>query len=790
MAMREWWCGLLLASLPGLAQPVPKLSSLSIEWVQRGTTTPIVLEGEGLAAVTDLIFSGEPGLNANRAPLPPATVTLEASRGGIAPAGDDDRRFTALVTVAPDAALGAREVRARAAGGMSNPLSINVSDIPELRELEPNNSTNEAQVIALPAGISGVIHEPAQTDWFRFQAGKGQRLIFDVQANRRGAPLDPSLVLFDARGNLLARGEDDHGLDAFIEFTVPEDGEYWLQLRDFRHQGGADYKYHLVAGELPCLDGVFPFGAQRGQTVEVTLRGRNLAGAEKLRLKIAPDAPLGSQDLRAHTPKGYSNARPFEIGETPEFVETEPNDDANKANPVTLPVTINGRIGAAKDEDYFRFKVEAGQTFVFEVLAHRFGSPLDALLTLAKADGSVLQRNDDAAGADARLEHRFDGTGDYLLWLRDLTGRGGEQFGYRLTARPPQPNFNVSLLNDTPRVHRGAHTSFRVEVARLAGFGGAVEVTCEGLPQDIVPLPLLVPPELSGGELFLRASAEAQLGFFPFQVKATSVINGRKVTRIAEPKSGDKTVKEAFLTVLDAAPFQVEPLTLTVTVEQSQAADVEVILTRRPGFAEDVKLSLEGFSAGRDPITRSVETQPVTLKGTDTRATLGLKARLDSELGTRPVWIRAEAQGITLLSRPVPLSILEFPFSLSTSLPRLSVTVPPPGVKSEAAEAEMTVKTARRGWFTDDITLTVEGLPEAVTATTPNVPRGATEAVVKLAATEHAKAGTNTVTFVGSTTVNGRTFQNRVAFTLTVNPPAEPEPAAEVSGPTNAAAVK
>jgi len=784
------FCWLLLAALPAVAQPVPKLNSLSIEWLKRGASTEVVLEGEGLNAVTDLIFSGDLGLSASRAPLPQATVTLEASKGGIAAAGDDDKKFTARIVVAPEATLGAREVRARTASGMSNPLAVNVSDITEILEKEPNNSTNEAQVVELPVGISGVLHEAAQLDWFRFKASKGQRLIFDVAANRRGAPLDPSLGLLDATGKGLARGEDDHGLDSFIDFIVPEDGEYYLQLRDFRYQGGGDYKYHLVAGELPYLDGLFPFGAQRGQAVELSLRGRNLEGADKLKLKIASDAPLGAQDIRAHAPKGYSNTRPFDIGEAPEFMETEPNNETNKANQVTLPVAINGRIGEAKDVGTFKFKVEAGQPFIFEVLANRFGSPLDALLTLTKSDGSVLQRNDDAAGADARIEQNFGEAGEYFLSIRDLTDRGGDDFGYRLTVRRPQPNFTASFLTDTPRLRRGAYASFRVEVARQAGFGGAVEVSCEGLPKEIAPLPLVISPELSGGELFLTANADAQLGFFPFQVKATGVIAGRKATRTGEPKSGDKTVKEAFLTVLDAAPFNVEPLTLTASVEQNQSTGVEALLTRRAGFLDDVQLSLEGFSTGRDPITRSAETQPVTIKGADSRATLNLKARLDSELGTRPIWIKAEVQGVTILSRPLTLTIAEFPFTLSTSLPRLGVTVPPTGVKSEAAEAEMTVKTSRRGWFTDDIALALEGLPEGVAATSTNLPRGAAEALFRFTASDKAKAGTNTVTFVGTTTVNGRNFQNRAAFTLTVNAAAEPEQAAEVAGETKAAAVK
>lgn len=769
--------GLLFLAVAALAQPAPKLTTLSREWFQRGTTNQVLLEGENLAGVTEFVFSGEAGVTAVRATPPPPALTLEASAGGIAPAEDDDKKLTAWVVVAPEASLEARELRALSPAGVSNPLLLHVSDVPELLEQEPNNTPDAAQPVVLPVGLSGVIHEAAESDTFRFTARKGQRLIFDVQANRRGSPLDASVVLLDAAGRELARGEDEHGLDAFVDFRVPTDGEYFLQLRDFRYQGGGDYKYRLVAGELPYVDGLFPLGAQRGQTVEVALRGRNLDGADTLRLKIAADAPLGPQDVRATTAKGRSNALRFEIGEAPEFLEAEPNDTVEQANVVALPVTINGRVGAPNDVDTFKFKVEAGRTHVFEVVAQRFGSPLDALLTLLKANGEVLQRNDDAAGADARIEQHFDQAGEYLIRLRDLLQRGGEAFAYRLTVREPRPDFTVSFLDDTPRVHRGAFTSVRVEVNRLSGFAGAVEIAGERLPDGVTALPLLIPPDRPGGELFFWAAPTAAPGHFRFEVVATGVIDGRKVRRLARPKSGGRDVQEAFLTVLEAAPFAVEPLTWSASVEQGQATTVEALLTRRAGFTGEVRVAVEGFSAGREPISRSVETRTVTVKGHENRARLNLAAKMDSELGTRPAWFKAEAtvdgQAFRLLSRPFLLTIEPFPFTLATSLPRVSVTVPPPGGRSPAAEAEFSVKTVRRGWFTDDIALEVEGVPAGITVSSTNLPRGSTEALIRLLASEHAATGTNTLTVVGTAHVNGRDFRHRTSISLIVSPPAD-----------------
>src|SRR6184192_4083669 len=108
----------LLAPILACAQPMPKLASVSPEWIQRGTTLQMVFSGENLAAVTRFIFQGEPGLSATNSlpPPPPKTsLTIESDRGGISrvdPAPPrDQKRLVGIVTAAADAPLGTREVR-------------------------------------------------------------------------------------------------------------------------------------------------------------------------------------------------------------------------------------------------------------------------------------------------------------------------------------------------------------------------------------------------------------------------------------------------------------------------------------------------------------------------------------------------------------------------------------------------------------------------------------------------------------------------------------------------------
>src|SRR5204863_495145 len=77
-----------------------------------------------------------------------------------------------------------------------------------------------------------------------------------------------------------------------------------------------------------------------------------------------------------------------------------------KSQEITLPVVIEGMVDRPKDVDVFRFAGKKGQKMTAEVLAHRFGSPLDAMLTLYNSAGNQVAFNDDlAAGTrDARLE--------------------------------------------------------------------------------------------------------------------------------------------------------------------------------------------------------------------------------------------------------------------------------------------------------------------------------------------------------------------------------------------------
>ena len=245
----------------------------------------------------------------------------------------------------------------------------------------------------------------------------------------------------------------------------------------------------LVAGSasaqtsFPMLGSVFPAGVPRGKTTEVTVYaagngGANLYGAYKalfagegvkaeivppekgwpakdpkkpwdlpgvgevkLRVTVAPDARLGVREFRLATPRmGISTVGQLVIGDEPEVVETEPNNDIAHAQSVTLPCVVNGRLQQGEDIDDYKFKAEAGQEVVFTALCARLEDKVhdlqdhaDPVITLRDLSGNELARNDDYYRADPLLHYKFDKTGEYLLEVRDVSYHGNSNWVYRLT---------------------------------------------------------------------------------------------------------------------------------------------------------------------------------------------------------------------------------------------------------------------------------------------------------------------------------------------------------------------
>jgi hypothetical protein len=223
----------------------------------------------------------------------------------------------------------------------------------------------------------------------------------------------------------------------------------------------------LLAGTIPAaagpptLDGLFPPGGHRGQTVAVKAAGSfgtwpvkvwtedeaiavsPLPEKGKLSIAIAPGARVGVHWLRLFDDEGATALRPFLVGTLPEVAETEPNDDPTQPQRLAAAcVTINGKLDRNGDVDGFAVTLQKGQTLVAALEANRrLGSPLDGLLQVVSAAGFVLGENDDGPDHDPLLIFHAPADGTYIVRAfafplvpdSKIGFAGGDAFVYRLT---------------------------------------------------------------------------------------------------------------------------------------------------------------------------------------------------------------------------------------------------------------------------------------------------------------------------------------------------------------------
>jgi hypothetical protein len=125
-------------------------------------------------------------------------------------------------------------------------LPVRISEHPEAIETEPNNSSKEANPLAVPGGITAGFFEKADRDWFRFPAKKGAKLELTARTAELPTATEVLLSVRDAAGKELAKS-DAMQATARVEFTPPADGEYFAVCEPLNYQYGPGEVYWLTA---------------------------------------------------------------------------------------------------------------------------------------------------------------------------------------------------------------------------------------------------------------------------------------------------------------------------------------------------------------------------------------------------------------------------------------------------------------------------------------------------------------------------------------------------------------
>ena len=500
----------LMASF-SLAFGAPVIRDIHPHGAQKGTVVQLSLRGDGLTAATKLQSS-----------IPGIVSRLVSKTAG---------EVAVLVEVAKDARPGLYPLRVVNEDGMSNVMLFSVGRFPEVEEKEieqpkPGNGTVEtAEAVPVPVVVNGTL-TAADIDVYSFSAKAGEKLVFEVEARRAGSAIDPHLEVLDASGKVLAQNDDAAGLgvDSRVEVKFAKAGSYRVRVRDSRYSDQVQNFYRLKIGTYAFADGIFPLGGRRGEAVEISFVGGNLAAPVKFSQK------LDGAGLFQQVALPGSAALPvvLAIGDKPE--EMEPAG----VGALKPDVIMNGCISKPGEIDRYTLAVQPGQQWVLELTAAVLGtSQLDAILTVFDAKGKKLFSRDDIATADPTLPFTVpEGVQEISVAVEDVLGRGGPSFGYRLEARRHSPDFVAEIVTPFVNVPMGGTAAVAVQIQRR-GYDGPMHVSIPNLPPGFV---------VAGGHVPSEAAAQS-----PF-TEGAGFRGARTILTVTAPS--DAAVQNAELKVL------------------------------------------------------------------------------------------------------------------------------------------------------------------------------------------------------------------------------------------------
>lgn len=754
--------GVLSSGSAVLAQ-APTIAGTTPQAVAPGAATTIKVRGGNLAGATQLWTSF--GAAAELAP-------------DVMGNGTNAAEVTYRVTVPSNVPCGVHAVRVATPGGASAMRLVLVDDLPSVASVGSNVTPATAQEITLPAAVDGTVGN-LQMQYFKFKADAGQQLSVEAVARRMGSNLDPMIRVLNAKGRELAYSDDVPGLrsDSALVHTFKEAGEYIVEIRDIQYRGGDGYHYRLRLGDFPVVSTPYPLGVQRGQTAKVAFAGVSAADVPAQDVTIPATQQLGWTAISGKRPNGKSSGFALlRVGEQPEAVEAEPNDELAKATRVELGHSLNGRFEKAGDQDFFVFAAKKGQAVTFTGMTQRPGAPTAVLLRVLNKTGGQIAAKEDFGGSDCIVPATFPEDGDYYVAVEELHRRGGPAHSYRVEVTPTVPGFTLGASANT--INIGALSTANVTVtATRANYAGAIQIAATGLPEGVTSVPTVMGPGVNTVVLTIRSTAEAATNkALPITIVGTAKVGDKDVTATAETSGA---LRAAFANVQwapqnltndvslavgkkPAVRFRIEPS--EVTFGQNLQGSAKLIVDRDQGFDEVINFAVTpeaakgGFpanvTADIKPIAKATNEIEVVFKATD-KAALG---------DYTAVLIGTIKQGNNTVAETVP------GVTLKLAAP-LTVTAAPAAEKvAVGGTVNVKVTIARNPALKGDAVLTLVNLPKGVTAAAVTIPADKNEAEVALTvAADAAKGAVNNIQVKAEVTVGMAKFagtSGNVALTV------------------------
>lgn len=487
---------MLVAAILAILSPgaPPEVRLLFPNGGMQQSTVEIQVTGKGLDRQARLLF-------------PAAGMVVDSSKAG---------RFT--LSLPAELHPGIYPVWIETSDGLSDAVPFMVDTLPQSVVTATHPPT---QAVTLPGVLTGTIrgnqiHEVA------IEAKRGEKLTFDVWAERLGSSLDPRIVIISPAGRVAEEVDDSPGLgsDCQLVFTAPEDGRYTLQIHDSTYSVDDLQSYRIRIGST-TIGRVAPLFCQPDVPIEFHFfRGSKLTTSVSRPVARSPFFGLAL----------------LEFDQTLVPVATDPYliPGSSVGNEITVPAAIDGILADPVNKHIIRSK--PGSKIHCQVLAAAIASPLDAVLTAKEKSGKSLASQDDQsinaftgrreevtfASLDPAATVTVPKDGIVELSISDRLNRHGADFAYRLMVVELSSAFEVKLEKGGIVCPRKGTALLPVNVERR-GYPGPISLRVEGLPEGWEASPSLISRDAKQAYLTITApegSADSEFETFRIDAKA------------------------------------------------------------------------------------------------------------------------------------------------------------------------------------------------------------------------------------------------------------------------------
>lgn len=726
---------------------VPSVATTSPQAVAPGATTDVKLRGGSLVGAANVWTS-----------FPAKTV--------LTPEVKDNGKNAAEVTwrfeVPADAPVGVHGIRVATAGGTSGLKLILVDDLPSVAQAAGNTTPDKAQELTLPVAVDGAVAALTR-NYYKFKATKGQKLSIEAVARRLGSALDPMIRLLDVNGRELAWSDDEAGLrgDARLQHTFDADGDYSIEVRDIRYQGGGGHFYRLRVGDFPIISVPYPMGGKRGSQSVLTFVGPDVDGVAPASLQIPEGSVAEVVNVGAKRIDGRSSGLAMlRVSDAPAKSEAEPNNTIEAASKVTLGDTLVGRIDSPGDVDHFRITAKKGQKYTFRAITRRVGSPTSVYLRLLNATGGQVAAKEDFGVGDATFDYTFPADGDYLVAVEELHRRGGSEFAYLIEVGVAENGFVLTAATNTVNIGAGSTTAITVNSVRK-GYNGPIQIAAVDLPAGVTSNPTVIGPGMNTVVLTLTSTADAPLNLAAaIKVTGSAQIGDKSLVVLADTEAAMKggfnalpwapqsLSKHVALGVGPKPQIRLRVETPNVVFGKQLSGTVKVIVERAEGFNEAITLAVTpdpkksglpgNITAALKPIPKDQNEAVITFTATDKAALGEFTAVLTGTI----------KQGKTTVTQTVPGVTLKLQVPLKVSL------VPSAEKLTSGGELKVRVAVERNPALKGEVVLTFQNLPKGVTVAEAKIAADKNEGEFVLkAAADAAKGAIANLNVKGEVTV-------------------------------------